>query len=761
MTRALRPGTALAALALLSPLAGVGCRTPAATTLDVPLLERGTRFAPIVPDALDHAAAHLADAVLARDAADAEDALRGVERAEARVRAGSAGDDPAPATGVVPAALDAADAVLHPGRSWRDATEELLERDDLDPALRERLVRELKDDPLELARARLWDARVVDFADVFNAVAEPVGQSILRTAAAPYLLGRSVTEYALDFVEEEPLSLRRRQVLAHWKQFRDRYPDDPEVRELEPRIEAYQARWNDTRYEQALRRAERALDDGRDRAAVLYARRALRYRKGEDAADVVTRAEARIAKRHAEATRSLGFAPPAGAPPVRPGERERVVALLAPGPVREPGEPDPDDPLAPEIRFVHALARGDAGADADMWRILDDLAEDGPPSMARHAEAARRDPVRNAYGAWREARGRERRRTLAWLLLGPLLQGPGDGVTGAIRYLLDLPLRLQGAALLPVRLIELPWRGPTPGDDATAVYARRYLARRPRGDHAEAVSDWLEAHERAHDNYVGALRVAEGRPDPDDAELDALRERAAQQAFDVAAKEERRDLRARLLLNVAKTFPETRAGREAGERARKEAVEHTPHRIALSRGFLRENPEVAGPQGLGLAPGLLDGDPSNGELHPDGVALVGGRDLEISLLAPSGDEDDEPERRTVRVSDAHLARLVARLEETSFRNALVDPDDALEPDAQRDVVFERARLGLADDVDTRPTAEARYAYRGMRERYGMVRSRESILPFDIVVQGSLADFSLGAFPRWRKPPETPDALLYR
>jgi hypothetical protein len=49
----------------------------------------------------------------------------------------------------------------------------------------------------------------------------------------------------------------------------------------------------------------------------------------------------------------------------------------------------------------------------------------------------------------------------------------------------------------------------------------------------------------------------------------------------------------------------------------------------------------------------------------------------------------------------------------------------------------------------------------MRERYGMVRSRDSILPFDLVIKGSLTDLSFGAFPRIRKPRETPDSFLYR
>ena len=53
------------------------------------------------------------------------------------------------------------------------------------------------------------------------------------------------------------------------------------------------------------------------------------------------------------------------------------------------------------------------------------------------------------------------------------------------------------------------------------------------------------------------------------------------------------------------------------------------------------------------------------------------------------------------------------------------------------------------------------SYQSVRERYGAVRGRDSILPFDLVFRGSLGDFSLGAFPRWRAPKETPDAFLYR
>ena len=75
--------------------------------------------------------------------------------------------------------------------------------------------------------------------------------------------------------------------------------------------------------------------------------------------------------------------------------------------------------------------------------------------------------------------------------------------------------------------------------------------------------------------------------------------------------------------------------------------------------------------------------------------------------------------------------------------------------------MERASLGLTEEFDTRPTAQSTFVYQSLRERYGAVRGRDSVLPFDLVFRGSLGDFSLGAFPRWRPPRETPDAFLYR
>ena len=120
-----------------------------------------------------------------------------------------------------------------------------------------------------------------------------------------------------------------------------------------------------------------------------------------------------------------------------------------------------------------------------------------------------------------------------------------------------------------------------------------------------------------------------------------------------------------------------------------------------------------------------------------------------------------PTLRPERLPAGHFARLVALIDETSRRNALIEPLARVDRDRERDLFFERARLGVAASPDPRPTARSEATFLGTREKYNMVRSRISILPFDLVIRGSLPDLGLGAFPRLRLPAETPDAVLYR
>ena len=755
---ALRAVTALAIAMVCG--ATVGCRTPGATPVGSPLV-RHTRMAPIVPDEADHAAANLAAAALVSDRARAARELETIEKVDRGRRRGDL-----PPTGLGAQAEDLLNATIFGGRSYREATEALLDRDDLSKELRARLERDHADDPLALANARVRDARMIQVARLFNAVSEPAGHSILTTTFAPYKFAQSAVSYLIQVANDDPLPLQRRQALAHWKRFLARYPDAEESPTIARRVDGAEKRWHRTHRDHALYRARRALSKGRSRLALFHAERALRHAPEDSAADKVRNRAARQVRAEEERGRwSVQFEPEADGPLLPAGSRELAVAMLDPnGDLEEAARALPQDgPLQDELRFARATLRGEAGDDTGMWSDLRELSEtDGDaPNMLRHAQAELGDSLRNPYDGFQRARRRDRRGQTVWVLLGPAAVRPEWSLTGVAEWLIRLPSRLQAVVTMPLRAVQAPFAPPPRSATVTAVQARRYLALRPGGQRAEEVRGWLEDYERRRQNWLGALRVAKERAEPRGREIEELREKAAEQALSVAARERRRDLRHAMLHHVTREFPDTWAGREAGVLARDEALKMTAHQVRISRGFLNENPEVAGPGGLGLEPALLDGDVSNGELHPEGVTLVGGRRIRLSFIGAEGDEDEDPHEIVTAVSDEHLARLVSRLEEASFHNSLVDDDDQLEPHAQRDLLFERARLGLADQQDDRAAAEAQFAYEGVRERYGMVRARKPILPFDIVVQGSLSELSLGAFPRMRAPRRTPDAMLYQ
>ena len=745
-------GLAAAALACAGPTG-----LPAVSAID-----RRAELPALVPDVADHTAVRLAAAALASrgpgERAEVERALASLEAIDTVLAAAEERR-----TGLVPAARDLANASLGDQRAYRIASEALLEGD-LDPALEERLEQSREDDLLELADARVRDARRIAFAQAFNALAEPAGRSMTNWTMAPYRFGQAAVEYAIALYRTEPLPLQRRQALAHWKEYLERYPGDPRAEELAGRVRDAQARWNRTHYERAMRVARRELEAGRPRMSLVYADRALRLLpEDERASDLRDRAERDLEAERERLRRSL--AAPGALPAPDVGARALALALLAPGGDVESGAAallarEPEGPLADEARFARATAAAEAGRERGACDELRELA-DGDTNMARHAAALLGDPLQNAYDAFRAARREGRWSRLRFALLGPWANGPPSrGLPRWVEWPLGVPALGQATLGLPLRIAQLPWLDAPAADAAAARSARRYLERHPEGERAGELRGWLLGFEEGRGNWLGALALAEqGGGDPE--RLRELRERAAEQSLQMALGEPRPGLRLAMLQRVAREFQGTAASTRAGLLAREETLRATPQRIRLSRGFLRENPEVAGISGLALRPPLLDGEAANGELHPEGVSLIGGLEIEISLVAASGDEQGEPERRIETLREEHLARVVALLEETSFRNSLLDPDDALAPDARRDRFFEQARLGRAEVTDPRPGAASEFAYLGMRERYGLVRGRESILPFDLVLQGSFDDLSLGAFPRMRMPRETPDAIFYR
>ena len=737
------------------------CGTPAGTPKESPLAPLEGRVASL-PDDSDRAARSLAEAALGTDPTAARAQLAAFETTERlRVATGE------PPSGLFAYARNLVDSTSNDPIVYRRATAQLLEDDDIDPALRKQLEMEVADDPLLLADKRIGEGRRTRIARDVNALSEALGRSLLSFVFLPIRVAQAVINVAVAEHLDDPISVQERQALAHWKEYVEGHPDTPEAHELIARIDELQQSWFDTKRRRSVRAAEQALDHNQNALALLLADRALRYAPGDmTATRLRDDAKRRQANQQADLAQSLAATPGPLPDEGNPEARQLMVAQLAGGDVPAESDAllaaDPAGPLADGARFSHANAIGEAGQESAMWDALAEIAGDDPAThpMARHANALVESPFQNPWEAFEAAKGGDTRKAASFIALGPLQGGARDrDLPRSIEWLLEAPTLMPVLGGIPWRLVQTAIAPPEA--KAPALAASRYLERYPNGEHAAELRDYLVEHESDEGHWVRAHATASEISNTPSNELAELAEKAAAQSIEQAGKQQRRDIRLAILQATSERYPDTKSGRRANELLHKEIDEATEQKIRISRGYLIENRNVAGAGGLGLRPELLDGDKHNGELHPLGVTLLGGRVLEIAMLAPSGDEDDEPKTLRQTVSAERLSRVVSLLEETSARNALLDPLAEQGADARRDFFFERARLGIADTPDARPTAESTYAFVGMREKYNMVRSRESILPVEIVISGSLPDLGLGAFPRLRTPKQTPDAVLFK
>jgi hypothetical protein len=187
---------------------------------------------------------------------------------------------------------------------YRRAASELLEEDDIDPALRKQLEMEVADDPLVLADKRLGEGRRTRIARDVNAFSEAVGRSILSFVFLPVRLSQALVNVAVAEHTDDPISVQQRQALAHWKQYVESHPETPEARELIARIESLQKRWFDTKRRRSVRAAEQALEHDQSALALLLADRALRYAPGDREAGRLRAAAAAGVAAHQAAARA-------------------------------------------------------------------------------------------------------------------------------------------------------------------------------------------------------------------------------------------------------------------------------------------------------------------------------------------------------------------------------------------------------------------------------------------------------------------------
>ncbi|MEE3326061.1 MAG: hypothetical protein VX252_01865, partial [Myxococcota bacterium] len=558
------------------------------------------------------------------------------------------------------------------------------------------------------------------------------------------------------------------------KEYLARHGDAENAESIQKRVAKNQARLVSTMHKRRLRAAKMAHQSGQHRAAILESKRALAWGHHEDAVEIQRVSELKLNEQLQLLGQSLKASDQKGFNHGDEWDVNLATELLLTSSRKEPLSEDTlevlkehaykNGPRSGESLYIFAMVQKEAGFEDQSWKTLQRLSKQGhgETPMARHANHSLNDPWQNPYKAYRSMISERRNQKWQWRILGGYANGSKyPNLPRPVSYALEGPGIATTVATSPVRMIFANFGKEPDFQRPAAVLGYRYIELNPRGTHSREVMMWLFEYEQRRGNHAAALRLADFIPGTESQKRRDLLDAASSQSLAAANRAKRTDYRNHILRQTSTEYPDTDAGIIAGKEVRLALVHSSPQKIRMTRDFLRQNPRVSGESGLGLNPNMINGELSDGELHPAGVSLLGGRKLQFNMVKHGQTEDDPPSIVNKQVSQERMAKLASSLEETTHRNQLLDGDDMLDSDADRDRFLERARVGLTEKTDHRPSAQSTYVYKSMRERYGLVRGRDSILPFDLVVQGNFQDLGLGAFPRWRVPEQTPDAFLYR
>ncbi len=746
------------AVALFALAGAFGCTTPAPLVKDdilVPLLPR----AALQPTDGDLATRDLARAALISDRVGMNTAIAKLEAISEE-----GGEPERRIDRRIPLSHDLRNATLDDPVAYREACESLLGRADNDPRLDSRLEECVADDPLKLAQRRVRDSRETIWAETYNSIADPLSRSLITGGLlTPYYISNSVASYLARMNERPAFPVPLRQALVHRERYLAHFPESEEAPEIQKRVDRARRKLHKEEARQFVFHGNVARKNNNLRVAHNLALRALENDPDRRSAKKL---EARTREAIETQWRDRARSETSAMGELSAEDATRATGLLLAG--SDLGAHGlallRNDEYEQVGSYVVAAALAERGDERAAWARLGDLAGENPSQneMARHARALVGDPMQNPYGSFERVRSTQRSKNIRWHFFGGFFQGPRyKRLPQPVAWLVDLPLLVNTFIFTPVRFIFSPVSEKPDFQRPVAAAAYRYLEREPEGEHKDELARWLYDYESDRENWSAALRMADHLPWFGHKERTELVEKAAEQRIEFANRATRRDRRSSTLRATAREFPDAAAGRRAGIAEREHREHATAQSIRMTRGFLIENPQIAGPRALGIRRELIDGENHNGELHPRGVTFIGGRYIEFEFMNESGDEDDPPEKVRQKISQERMTRVVAILDDTATRNYRVDPDVEVAPDPRRDLFIERARLGLGEEIDTRATAHSNYVFQSAREQFGMVRGRESILPFDLVVRGDLTGAGIAAFPRWRKPKETPDAFLYR
>jgi hypothetical protein len=442
------------------------------------------------------------------------------------------------------------------------------------------------------------------------------------------------------------MSPDQRRALARDLDHLKRYPDDPQNAEILKRVGKLEEDKKNALVRKQLSRANDALKKQELETAQFYAELAsFLDPESKDVEKTLKQIRTSAAERESKAKLQLD----AGKEPAATAEETRdtgqLLELLS---LRDANHleriaVDLDrkyrgKPLADAARDAEAVALEMKGWHEEAKKTVQQLAQSSVrPETKKHAESLLQSPDYNLLANFQQAQTDRRAESVKYVVLGEdLLKKNLIYAAGAMAASGPAGIAALGtvnAMLLGTNLYQVLTNNPVssqPVIDSGVAYVRSH----PNSDSAKDVYRVLgELYEEKGllDKAISYHELA-GSPK---AKIDSIKEKAAKNMLSAASKAGDRGTREYYFTTIIDQFPESRAAAEATKELAQLANDES-RGLRMSKQFLMENPEIYGPDGLGLKASLFDGKIENMELADRGVNLISDNEIVFYFKTPWG-----------------------------------------------------------------------------------------------------------------------------
>ncbi len=536
----------------------------------------------------------------------------------------------------------------------------------------------LKNDDLNQAEDQLKKAAQNKWGGILNRMLGSVNLANVMTGNYTSAAVDSAVQQLMAFATND-MPIEERRALALMNEHLRRYPDDPRNPEVRKRIEELEKKKRAVLAQKQVQRAEEALGKKDfDKAEFYYQVAAVLDPLSKDAETGVERMKRRAQTEAQESKKALQIARrPARAP--APDNRD-ISGLLYALTLRDDAQirAEADNlekkyrglPQAEAARDARSVALEIKGSHEEAKKVLQQVARSSNSHERARAQALIDNPEYNMLAAFEGAHTKYQLDTVKYVLLGDdflkknlmlaaplIISGPAGAPT----------IAAANGVMMATNLIQVLTANPISNQDVIDKGVQYVRAHPDSKDSADVYSVIADAYEH-NGNYEKALAYNEMSGRAPEKKIADLKDKAAKTLLQAAGRSTDRGMQEAYLKEILDNYADTEAANDATQRlSRMTKAENQG--LRMTKKFLMENPELYGPQGLGLKASLFDGDLRNMELADKGVSVLGDNEILLNLQTPWG-----VRTQTYRLNEAANSRFQMAIRQRNFDVAMADVD---------------------------------------------------------------------------------------